>query len=293
MALSEQQLDTWRSPASTSEDIKCQNAISQVTNAVRKKFANSVSIFLQGSYRNNTNVKQDSDVDIVVRHDDYYFPNINWLNEQEAATYHASHPGSSYTFGQFKNEVHQALTDWFGSTQRKDKCLFVPGNTNRVNADVVPCFELRRFTNPTKIDARGIKFYTDKGQGIESYPEQHYNNGVAKNNATGRMYKRTVRILKRIRNQLIDARTISDKLASSFFIECLVYNVSNDNFIAGNHRQTLRNVIATVFNDMLAEEKYSQYEEVSGLTWLFRGSHRSPQDAKLFMDKCWDFAGFN
>jgi hypothetical protein len=39
-------------------------------------------------------------------------------------------------------------------------------------------------------------------------------------------------------------------------------------------------------------EKYWEYAEVSDLMWLFRGGKRKPEDAKLFMSKCWEYAGF-
>lgn len=292
MALSEQQLIAWSSPVSTSEDQKCKNVISQITEALREKFGNSVSIFLQGSYRNNTNIKQDSDVDVVVRRNDYYFPNVVWLTEEQRATYHSNNPNSEYTFSQYKSEVQTALQQYFGNVERKNKCIFVPGNTYRVNADVVPCFVLKRYTNPTTVDAEGIKLIADNGEHIESYPEQHYAKGVSKNNSTNRMYKRTVRILKRIRNELIDSNIISEDLVSSFFIECLVYNVPNNKFVAGNYRQTLRSVIAKVYNDMLDPTIANEYEEVSGLKWLFKGGGKLPENAKLFMDKCWNYAGF-
>ncbi len=292
MALSEQQLITWSSPVSTSEDQKCKNVITQITEALRVKFGNSVSIFLQGSYRNNTNIKQDSDVDVVVRRNDYYFPNVVWLTEEQRTTYHSNNPNSEYTFSQYKSEVQNALQQYFGNIERKNKCIFIPGNTYRVNADVVPCFVLKRYTNPNTVDAEGIKLIADSGEHIESYPEQHYTNGVSKNNNTSRMYKRTVRILKRIRNELIDSRVITEELVSSFFIECLVYNVPNDSFVAGNYRQTLRSVIVKVYNDMLDPAITNEYEEVSGLKWLFKGGGKPPGNAKIFMNKCWNYAGF-
>lgn len=293
MALNEQQLIAWSSPVGTSEDQKCKNAISQVTTAIRKKFGNDVSIFLQGSYRNNTNVKQDSDVDIVVRHDGYYFPNLFRLNEEQKKVYHADHPTSSYTFAEFKNEVELALRDAFGTVTRKNKCILIPGNSNRVNADVVPCFKMKRFANETQVEAEGIQFYADDGNEINSFPEQHYTNGVAKRAATGQMYKKIVRIFKKVRSELIEANTISDKLVSSFLIECLVYNVPNDHFITGSYKQTLKNVITRIYNDMDDVAKGGEYVEVSGLKWLFRGTSRSMSDAKDFMLKCWQYGEFS
>lgn len=293
MALNEQQLIAWSSPVGTSEDQKCKNAISQVTTAIRKKFGTDVSIFLQGSYRNNTNVKQDSDIDIVVRHDGYYFPNLVMLNEEQKNIYHANHPTSSYTFAEFKNEIQQALKDAFGGIERKNKCILIPGNTNRVNADVVPCFKMKRFANEAQVEAEGIQFYADDGKQIDSFPEQHYANGVAKRAVTGQMYKKIVRILKKLRSELVEANTISDKLVSSFLIECLVYNVPNDHFIAGSYKQTLKNVITRIYNDMDDMTKGNKYVEVSELKWLFTGTSRSMSDAKDFMLKCWLYGEFN
>ena len=293
MAVSEQQLVGWAKPVSTSEDQKCKNAVSQVTTAIRNTFGYSVTIFLQGSYENNTNVRQDSDVDIVVRHDGYFFPDLCRLNDVQKSVYNQNHPNSEYTFSQFKNEVQASLNSAFTGVQRKNKCIFVAGNTYRVNADVVPCFQLKRLTNTFGIEAEGIKFNSDDGYGNESYPQQHYTNGVIKTNNTYRMYKRTVRILKRMRNELIDANIITDKLVSSFFIECLVYNVPNVNFISGNYLTTLRNVIIKLYNDMENIAITNENKEVSELKWLFKLSNRSPNDAKLFMQKCWEYAGFH
>lgn len=293
MALNEQQLITWSSPVGTSEDQKCKNAISQVTAAIRAKFGTGVSVFLQGSYRNNTNVRQDSDVDIVVRHDGYFFPDLQRLNEEQKKIYHASHPVSSYTFVEFKNEIQEALRNTFTTIERKNKCIKIPGNSNRVNADVVPCFVMTRFATTTQIEAEGIMLNADDGKQIASFPEQHYTNGVAKRAATGHMYKKIVRILKKLKSELVMSGTISENIVSSFAIECLVYNVPNDHFIAGNYKQSLKNVITRLYNDMSDVTKGNEYVEVSGLKWLFKGTDRSMSDVKDFMLKCWQYGDFN
>lgn len=293
MPLNEQQLISWSSPVGTSEDQKCKNAISQVTTAIRAKFGNDVSVFLQGSYRNNTNIRQDSDVDIVVRHDGYFFPDLQRFNEEQKKIYHANHPSSSYTFVQFKDEVEQVLRSTFGNVTKKSKCVYVPGNSNRVNADIVPCFQLKRFATETRIEAEGIQFYADDGAAIRSFPEQHYANGVAKRSATGQMYKKIVRIFKKLKSEMVNANTISEKFVSSFVIECLVYNVPNDHFVPGNYKQSLKNVITKIYNDMDDTTKGNEYVEVSGLKWLFRGTDRSMINVKDFMFKCWQYGEFN
>src|SRR4030042_5862937 len=62
-------------PGKTEQD-RCDNAESAVRNAIKasdKLRVRSVSIFTQGSYRNNTNVRKDSDVDIGILCTDTFF----------------------------------------------------------------------------------------------------------------------------------------------------------------------------------------------------------------------------
>lgn len=291
MNFTEQQLKTWSKPVSTSEDQKCQNAISQITAALKAKFGSKVSIFLQGSYRNNTNVRLNSDVDIVMRYDDVFYPDLQRLSEADKATYNAQRTSAGYNFEKLKADTQDALKKVFTTdVERKNKCIQVNGNTCRVTADVIPCFVLKRFSTLQTIEAEGIKFYTEDNREIISFPNQHFSNGTGKTEQTFRLYKRMVRILKVINYGLIDKGTISDNLASSFFIECLVYNVPNGNFISGNYTQTLRNVIVKIYEDMKTN---ADYTEVNQLLWLF--SNRNPrnrQNALDFMQHCWNYMGY-
>ena len=295
MSISEQQLINWSRPVSTSEDNKCQNVISQVTNAIRSKFGQSVSIFLQGSYRNNTNVRLDSDVDIVVRHNDYFYYNLQHLNEAEKANFSKAWPDdATYSFQDLKNDTEIALRAVFGNdVGRRNKCIEVKGNSYRVTADIIPCFPHKRFATSTNVEAEGIQFFSDNLDKIVSFPNQHYTEGVDKTDATGRMFKRTVRILKVLRNRLIDEGSISEDFASSFFIECLVYNVPNSLFIPGNYTQTTKNIITRIYNDMGDESIANNYAEVSDLKWLFRGNgKRTPSIGREFILKCWQHEGY-
>ncbi len=291
MNFSEQQLINWSKPVSTSEDQKCQNAINQVTAALKAKFGNRVSIFLQGSYRNNTNVRQNSDVDIVMRYDDAYYPDLQRLSDIDKAMYNSQRTSAGYNFDELKSDTLAALEAVFTTdVERKNKCIQVNGNSYRITADVIPCFVLKRFRTLQTVEAEGIKFYSDDSNEIISFPNQHYSNGTTKTNQTYRLYKRMVRILKVINYRLIDEGKISDKLASSFFIECLVYNVSNDNFKSGNYTETLKNVIIKIYEDM---KNNADYTEVNELLWLFsKRNPRSHKDALDFMQHCWDYMGY-
>lgn len=296
MKVSEEQLSRWAQALSESEETRCQNAANRIREVVQDEFGSDVSVFLQGSYRNRTNIRQDSDVDIVVLHNGYYFPNVNGLSESEQKTYWENFTSSPYTFQQFKSEVHELMNKTFdaSSVTRKDKCIRVEGNSYRVNADVVPCFVHKRIRSNNEIEAEGIEFALDSGGRTVSFPKQHYDNGVTKNQNTNSMYKAIVRILKNVRNGLIAEGTIAKNMVSSFLIECLVWNVlPHSHFQEDNYAAATRNIIIAIYEAMGQPEKARQYAEVNDLKWLFPANlHLTPQQAQDFMQHAWNFIGY-
>lgn len=290
MNVTDDRLALWARPLSETEDTKCTNAREQVTSVMRNKFGNDVRVFIQGSYANRTNVRQDSDVDIVVVHTGFYFPDTSFLPKEQEQLYWSNFTSSTYTFDQFRREVHAVLSATFPlMIEPKEKCLKVRGNTNRVNADVVPAFEHHRLSSHTAIQHTGIAFNTLSGEKVVSFPEQHYDNGVLKNDRTGRTYKQVVRILKNVRNALIENGTIDQKLVSSYFIECLVWNVSDDYFNGTSLRDITRNVIGKIWNDMREPSIANNYAEISDLHWLLRGPTKTSAQAELFALKAWHY----
>lgn len=292
MNISENQLASWSRPVSTTEDQKCKNSISQISAAVKAVFGDKVSVFLQGSYRNNTNVRLDSDVDIVVRYNEVFFSQIFWLSDDQRKDFNRNYSDATYTFSQFKDDIEKLLDKEFFSVHRKNKCIKVDGNSNRVNADVVPCFPFKRFRTASEVEAEGIKLIGDDYSSNDSFPDQHYQNGVSKTNNTNRMYKRIVRILKCMKNNLIDTDTIQKDLVSSFLIESLVFNVPNYQFVSGDYSRSLKNVISVIYNDLGKEERVKEYVEVSDLKYLFRSNDNS-KEAREFILKCWQYAGYS
>ena len=172
--------------------------------------------------------------------------------------------------------------------QRKNKCIKINSNSYRVNADVVPCFVLKRFKTALEVEAEGIKFISDNGEHIESFPKQHYNKGASKNTSTNEMYKKTVRMLKNCKNGLIDNACIIDEDMPSFFLECLVWNVPEIYFNYGNYKDVVNSVLEKIYADMKDFKKADTYAEVSDLKWLFRGKNeRTPEKAKIFCEKAY------
>lgn len=291
MNVSDERINIWAGAISETEEDKCQTAISQITDAIRDHFGYGITIVKQGSHRNRTNIRADSDVDIAVVHDSYYFPDIQKLSASDKLLHEQNSTDAQYKFSQFKSDVHSVLQKKFGliSVERKNKCIRVKGNSTRINADVVPAYGHKRFYAYNQIEAQGIGFVTDDSTWTtHSFPDQHYANGVSKNTATDRSYKAVVRILKNVRNELVAKNSILGDSMTSFFIESLVWNAPNPSFSGTNYRNIARDVIATIWADMRDPEKSKKYAEVSDLHWLFRGQ-RTPAQAEDFMLKAWHY----
>jgi hypothetical protein len=290
MSITEEQVNRWAHPPSETEDARCENAVSQITDALRAHFGDDIYFVRQGSHRNRTNIKTDSDIDLAVGHKQSYFPDISGLSEYDKTLHKANSTDAAYRFAQFKTDVNKVLQAKFGllSVERKNKCIRITGNSSRVNADVVPVFKHKRFSSYGVVSVEGLGFITDiDSKTIYSFPEQHYTNGVKKNDGTSRSYKSVVRILKNVRKQLIEDGKIAKDLMSSFFIESLVWNVPNGHFKENTYRGDVLSVTAKVWSDMRNAEIADKYAEVSDLQWLFRGSARTYKQAEDFMLQAW------
>ncbi len=298
MSINEAQLNRWAKAPSETEETKSQRTVSRISNIIKENCDSRINIFLQGSYKNRTNIKLDSDVDIVVLNEDYYFPDVHSLPEEDREKYWDNFKGSDYKFQDFKNDIQKILEKEFdyGEVERKNKCIKIKKNSYRVDADVVPCFSCKRYgslhsANIDIPDAQGIKLISDPGNVVTSFPNQHYKNGVLKNKNTDYNYKSIVRVLKHAKSNLSDSGLLAEKDMSSFFLECLVWNVSPDfHFRKINFSDITKTVVSNIWDDMDDIEKYNKYAEVSDLQWLFKGfPERTPQQVKNFMAKIWDY----
>ena len=179
-------------------------------------------VYLQGSYPNFTNIRGDSDVDIVVESADVF--NHNVPNDQRSQYGLPAKPTGAYGWPAFKAQVLKALQDYYGNnvaTQGK-KCIKIAGDGNRLNADVVPCLRYRQYyTNGNH--AKGITFWTRDGIQVVNFPKLHLSNGSDKNKACVNCYKPNIRVFKNARNE-------AGNDFPSYFLECLLHNVPSDRF---------------------------------------------------------------
>jgi predicted nucleotidyltransferase len=250
MAISETQLQTWTdSPSST----KLQYTHEQVRKALLQSEAlknKDYKIYLQGSYANSTNIRVDSDIDIVVQLNSTFMPNLSGLSELERNVFHSVFPNATYHWPDFKRDVVSALRSYFGFNAIKigNKSIKLVGDTQRLNADVIPCLQYRKYNSfdRSKLDdfIEGMKFWTGR-ENIEiiNYPLVHIENGEDKNaeHRTDQKYKDLVRITKNIRRQLVEQQNFNHKTAPSYFVECTIYNTPDETFQNG-YQSTLESI---------------------------------------------------
>ena len=288
----EEQLTGWTKPPSNSEQTKLENSERMVRDAINsdeKLKKKSTETFGQGSYANNTNVRLNSDIDINVRYTGGYFFDLPPDVTEEDVN--IAHIGSSgYSYSEFKDDVETALVNKFGRSEivRNDKCITVKANTNRIETDVVPTWNFRRYSKDGKY-VLGAKFWSDKGKPTVNYPKQHIENGVNKNSNTYRRFKRLTRLHRKLRYKMIDdGESVSDNI-TSFLLECLVWNVPN-RIMNDNDSWTdrLKKSIVYIYEQTKDEETCKEWGEVSELLYLFVGRKWTFKDVNAYMVLLWN-----
>src|SRR3990170_3091505 len=143
----ESKFKLWGQSPSRTEQEKMENAESAVKNAIEASETlnrHNIRVFPQGSYRNRTNVKQDSDVDIcVLCTDTFYFHLPNGTTRDQFGL----NDPPVYHDAEYRRDVENALVSYFGcqAVTAGNKAWDIHQNTYRVNADVVACFEYRYY----------------------------------------------------------------------------------------------------------------------------------------------------
>ena len=186
---------------------------------------------LQGSYSNDTNIRGDSDVDVILKFNQmfYYDASILSVEDQDYLKNRFSSP--PYNWDDFRHEAFTALENKFGGfVVQGNKSIKIKPDPPRLAADVVVCTEYRRYASLGSFEP-GITFWAlQYKRQIINYPKQHHDNGAKKNSNTGGLYKQTVRMFKNARNYLEHANIIGHDLAPSYFLECLLYNAPDSAF---------------------------------------------------------------
>jgi hypothetical protein len=124
----------------------------------------------------------------------------------------------------------------------------------------------------------GICFWDSAGTQIVNYPKQHAANCTTKHQGTGKWFKPLVRVVKNMREYLVDNDLLEAGVAPSYYLEGLLYNVPN-----GQFRHTYADCFINAINwiqqadksqFVCANEQYYLLREDSPVTWRLEKCER-------------------
>ena len=297
MSIPYEQLEKWKKRGDDKKSSKTYELIVQLLREYCGDIVdvNSDNVFLQGSYANHTNIKDDSDIDVVVLADDVFSNNArDVLNQIQLNEFLETYSPSTKTLGWFKDALYQRLNGKQISGQiviMERGCKTIKFNQDGelwqyVPVDIVPAFEYRNYTGRNGIkkeyQIEGIKIYDScKGEEKVNYPKLHKKNGEDKNSVirTNGNYKETVRVFKQMRNHLIDLGVIDENLMPSYGLECMMYNVPDTLF-----KEDLVERVDSIIQWLITNVKDS-FVEQSSMRLLFDETLKI-EEARIFIKAC-------
>jgi hypothetical protein len=282
-------------PASASEEAKRDRTEERIRRAIRasSEIPSSVKIYLKGSYKTNTNVRQDADVDVCVEWQDFYY--VDTWGETEGMgpvelKYTPATDADKISPTEFRARIERALIAQLGSAavdKTGDKAIDVAAAPNTLDADVIPCFVVHRYDTPTSYVV-GQRLFPKKGGIIDNFPQQNYDNGVTKNGQTSQRYKKIVRCVKKLETEMYEQNLLARDYPG-YLIECLSYNAPNVLFAEPTLTAEVKAVLAWIWGATESQEKADSLKEVNELLMLFRGrSDRSVANAHSFAAVAWN-----
>ena len=294
---------SWAQPPGKTEQQRSENAV----NAIRKAIdgspqlkARRIKVFTQGSYRNRVTVRQDSDVDVGVMLYDCFL--VQYPEGKVAADF-GNRDDVDYSFSQFKSDLEETLVAHFGrdAVTRGNKTFSIRENTYRIEADVTPFFEFRRYVESGFYRA-GVALVPDNGPRIENFPERlldywpptplHYENGVSKNNTTRRRFKGIVRILKRLLIEMDEAGHNAAKSVPGYLLECMSWNVPDSAFNRSTWDACVQAVLLFLWSNTRADAQCKSWCEVDNIKYLFHRSQRwTRANAHAFINEARSYVG--
>jgi hypothetical protein len=290
----------WERPASDTEEQQIERAADMVRAALsnnRRLNDEGVTIAPQGSYHNNTNVRREADMDLRAVHPSVrleYAPNV--MVDAARTALGIFHTGRTYSdvTQEMRCEIISELTKKFGASNvdaSGNKAIRLkkqPGS--RADLDIALTFAY--YWVMWDADAlqyrvaEGVAILGKDGRWTHNFPKQHYANGIAKRARTKHRFKRNVRILKRLRDELVNADQLAPKQVPSFLIECLTYAVEDEYFLVETDDRYARALrILSRMSECLNDSNWiMNATEINEIKYLFRPPQPwTVDDAKAFV----------
>lgn len=308
----EPKLRAWSVGPGKTEEEKMQHAVTAIRGAIDCSATlapHDIEVLGTGSFKNRTHIPSESDVDIAVIYKDVFFSDWDFADPRaatdpavvQALMREADVSPASYRYADYKNEVEAALVTHFGraAVHRGDKAFDIRENTYRVESDCMAMFEHRQWTR----NAAGRLVYTtgtmflpdsDPGKEILNYPKQQFENGEAKHVRTDRRFKKMVRVVKNLSNEMGDRKIAAAEPIPSFLIECLVYQVPDTYFGKSSFYEELRVVLAFIAVNTASDDLCEKWTEVNEIKFLFHIAQPWTRgQANAFARAAWTYVGFS
>ncbi len=286
-----ERLEHWERPASDSEEATIERAAKMVRDVlVRNAWLSGegVQIEPQGSYYNNTNVRQESDIDLRATHPGIYIKyGLTVVPEYafQALSYSWTGRGFADLLAHMRREIVYELAREFGamnldtSGKKAIKVKDAPGT--RAAVDVVPCFRLHYVI----WDANARRYWTIPW--TFSYPDQHHRRGIDKRANTQLRFKKIVRMLKRLRDELVASAALTPNEVPSFLVESLVYGVEDVFFTVeqDDRSDRLLRIVQRIWSQVYDQQCANAALEINGINPLFLATDLARlASAKKFAD---------
>src|SRR5467141_4351675 len=169
MPIPESQLVTWSHQGAVTTSgatyRSVQTALSAPSSPIR---STDYDVYLQGSYKNDTNIRGDSDVDVVVQLNQTFYRDLSALPDNQKRLEEAAYGNATYQWRDFRRDVLQALRSYYGAAAVNEgkKSLKLAAGGGRLAADIVPAAHFRKYryfyslSNQSYVD--GIKFFSSQ-----------------------------------------------------------------------------------------------------------------------------------
>jgi hypothetical protein len=269
----------------------------------------SIDTYLQGSYKNSTNVRGDSDVDMGSVTPETFYHNATELPDETPAYLGHGSPQKSlresvlesfsksdFTYWDYRNDVLASLTREYGSDSVVDgnKAITIEGNNYRLDADVLPCTTFRWYYKTYQGGASyhtGISFFTKASHRVVNFPHQHFENLKDKDQSNDGKVKGCVRVFKRVRNELDESGQWDRKRSPSYYLEGLVWNVPDEHF-DGAYDQVVPRVLQYLWKDLTQKkdeggDALRSYMQANNIFVLFHPTFWNADDAIAFIEAIW------
>lgn len=280
-------LEHWERPASESEEAQIRRAAGMVRTALLGNAwlsAECVTIEPQGSYYNNTNVRQEADMDLRAMHPSLKVAHAAGVMEeyanQSAGIVYEQRTLASIA-SDMRAEMSRSLISAFGKANvtAGTKAIRVDKRVgSRADVDIVPAFGFRWITwnsGVLRYDiTEGVAILGTDASWTFNFPAQHTANGIAKRGRTKLRFKKAVRSFKRMRDEMTEIGMLEKKRVPSFLIECLAHWAGDDCYLdEGDDRYGRLLRVLNRLEALLLDPGFcSAATEVNGIKLLFHAS---------------------